>query len=140
MKLQSSTVSIGVDLIVKNDVMLIFNFIQEMADKMEQQLVGELFKTMSATAQETGNTFTIPKTGGLGEAFLEMIQQAEAHVDKDGKVSRPNFYPVNAEAFEKVANEIEALGPEFKKRVDALWAEKEKEAIQKEQARLARYD
>ena len=41
---------------------------------------------------------------------------------------------------EKLQHDLESLGPEFKVKVDALWAEKEKEALEMEAERLAKYD
>lgn len=139
LELQSSTVSIELDRVLKNDATLISDFIYKMANSMEGKLFSGIIKEMGETAQETGNTFSIPKEGMTGEAFLEMIQRTEVHVGSDGKVSRPSLY-LAPDVFEKMKLNLEKLGPEFEKKVDALWLEKETQALQQEAARLARYD
>ena len=61
MEQKSSTVGIQIDRVLKHDMTLISDFINKMADSMEEQLISGLLKEMSEVAQETGNTISIPK-------------------------------------------------------------------------------
>jgi hypothetical protein len=139
MKLKSSTVVIGLDRVLANDLTLISDFIEQMAGAMEERLVVDVFNEMSMTAQEAGNTFSIPKTGITGEVFLEMIRSTEVRVGNDGKVSRPSLY-LPPGIIDQMKQELDSLGPEFKAKADALWLEKEEQALKQEAERLARYD
>lgn len=139
MELKSSTTTIDMRRLLANDVTLISDFIQKMAGAMEEQFVSGLVSEMCSVAEETGNTISIPKTGITGEAFLEMIRRTEVLVGSDGKASRPSLF-LPPETIDKMVHDLEQLGPEFKAKVDALWIEKEKEALKREEERLARFD
>ncbi|MGA2242589.1 MAG: hypothetical protein ABSH11_11235 [Verrucomicrobiota bacterium] len=139
MELKSSTITIALDRILANDISIVFEFIRDISMAFEQHLVGDLFNEMQTVAKETGNTISIPKEGITGEAFLEMIRRTQVLVGNDGKVSRPSLFLAPG-MIEKLQHDLESLGPEFKVKVDALWAEKEKEALEMEAERLAKYD
>jgi hypothetical protein len=74
-----------------------------------------------------------------GEIFLELILSTEVHVGDDGKVLRPSLF-LQPGMYEKVVAPIEKQGPEFKAKVDALWLEKEQEALKREQERVSKFE
>ncbi len=92
---------------------------------LNRPFLEELFREMSAVAKETGNTFEIGKDGLTGEDFLNLIRRTALFVGNDGKVSRPSLY-LPPDTGEKVKEKLDALGPDFEARVNALWEEKEK--------------
>jgi hypothetical protein len=139
MELQSSKASIEIDRILAHDVTLISDFVRKIADNMEDQFESGLIREIADSAQEAGNTVSIPKDGMTGEAFLEMIRRASVLVGRDGKVSRPSLF-LPPGVFEKMLRDLEQLGPEFKAKVEVVWKEKEEEALEREAKRLARYD
>ena len=81
----------------------------------------------------------IPKTGSMADGLLEMIRTTEPIVGPDGKVSRPTLF-LAPQMIEKLQKDIAERGPEFHDQVEALWRQKEKQALDREAQRLAQYD
>jgi hypothetical protein len=138
MELHSVNIAIGADRVRTHDPTVVPEFIQKLADSFEDRFMQELLKEMGTVAQESGNTVTIPKSGMTGEAFLEMVRRVEVHVGSDGKVSRPSLF-LAPDMIEKIKYDLDQLGEEFKAKVEALWAEKEKEALLRESQRVAKF-
>jgi hypothetical protein len=139
LEVMSSTIAIELPRIVANDVALIPDFIDKMSAAMDDQHQRSMFTEMALAAEQSGNTITIPKDGMTAEAFLQLIQSTQVHVGEDGKVSRPSLF-LPPDMVKKVVDPLERLGPEFKAKVDALWREKEQQAVEREQARLAKFE
>jgi hypothetical protein len=139
LELAGTTTSIELRRILANDVTLIHEFIEKMSAGIDERMQRTLFAEMASAAEQSGNSFTIPKDGITGELFLELIRSTEVHVGEDGKVSRPSLF-LHPDMYEKVVAPLEKLGPEFKAKADALWLEKEQEALKREQERVSKFE
>ena len=137
--LTSSTTTINLRRVLANDVTLIHEFIEKTSAAMYEGMQRALFTEMASAAEKSGNNLTIPKDGMTGELFLELIRSTEVHVGEDGKVSRPSLF-LQPGMYEKIVAPLEKLGPEFKAKVDALWLEKEREALKREQDRVSKFE
>jgi hypothetical protein len=138
-KLQSVGVQIRIDRILANDTTLVSDFLRETADRQEKQLFHTLVGEMNAVAEEAGNTISMPKSGSMADAFLELIRTTEPIVGPSGTISRPTLF-LAPKMIEKLERDVAERGPEFHNQVEALWREKEKQALDRESQRLAQYD
>ena len=138
-KLQSEEFRIRLDRVLANDVSLVSDFLREMAEHHESRLFHSLMGEMIAVAEETGRTVTMPRDGSLADAFLQMIQTTEPIVGPDGKARKQTLF-LPPQMIEKLQHDIAERGPEFHEKVEALWKEKEEQALEGEAERLARYD
>jgi hypothetical protein len=138
-KLQSVDINIRIDRILANDTTLVSDFLRETAERQEKQFFHSLVGEMNAVAEEAGNTISIPKSGSLADALLEMIRTTEPRVGPAGKVSKPTLF-LPPQMIEKLQKDIAECGPEFHDQVEALWREKEKQALDREAQRLSQYD
>ena len=138
-KLQSEEFRIQLDRVLTNDVSLVSDFLREMAEGHETRFFHSLMGEMCAVAEETGRTISMPRDGSLADAFLEMIRTTEPLVGPDGKALKPTLF-LPPQVIEKLQHDIAERGPEFHEKVDALWKEKEKRALEGEAQRLAQYD
>jgi hypothetical protein len=138
-KLQSVEVKIRIDRILANDTTLVSDFLRETAEHQEKQLFHTLVGEMNAVADEAGNTIAMPKSGSMADALLELIRTTEPIVGPTGTVSRPTLF-LAPQMIEKLERDVAERGPEFHDQVEALWREKEKQALDRESQRLAQYD
>jgi hypothetical protein len=130
---------VRVDRILAQDMNLVSDFVRETAGLMGSDLSQRTMAAMLKVAKETGQTLSTAPDGSLADSYLEMIRRTELLVDADGKVLLPTLCSLPGVA-EKLAQEIEARGPEFKKLLQDTHKEKERQALAREAERLARYD
>ena len=138
-KLQSVETKIRIDRILANDTTLVSDFLRETAERQERQLFHTLVGEMQAVAEEAGNTIAMPKSGSMADAFLELIRTTEPIVGPNGRVSRPTLF-LPRQMIEKLERDVADRGPDFHAQVEALWKEKEQQALDRESKRLAEYD
>jgi hypothetical protein len=138
-KLQSVDFRIERDRILANDLNLISHFLYDTADRQEEQFEHTILGEMKAVAEETGNTISMPKHGSLADALLELIKTTEPIVGPDGKARKPTLF-LPPEMIEKLQHDVAERGSEFHEKVEALWKEKEKQALEEEAQRLAQYN
>jgi hypothetical protein len=139
LELQRLEGSVQVDRILANDATVISDFLHDMANAAGKRLEEMIFEEMKAAAEESGNAIPLPKDGRYGDALLQMIKRTELPVRADGTVSRPQLF-LQPGMLEKIVNDLAQRGLEFEKQADALWKEKEDQALAREKQRLARYD
>jgi len=139
LKLHSVDLCIRIDRILANDTTLVSDFLRETADRQEKQLFQALVGEIAAVAEEAGNVVSFPKEGSIADAFLEMVRTVQPLAGPDGKVSKPTLF-LTSQMIQQLQKEIAERGPDFHDQVEALWREKEKQALGREAQRLARYD
>ncbi len=122
--------------VLANDLTLISDFIHKTAGAFEQQLVDQILEETT----KIGMTVPVPQGGSLADAFLEMVRKSDVSVGSDGKVSTPNIYLFGEGYQEQLQREIAERGPEFQETIRQAQELKEREALQREEKRMARYD
>jgi hypothetical protein len=122
--------------VVANDLHVVSDFISKTVSDLETQFLHDLLRE----TKDTGQAVTVPKEGSLADGFLEMVRRGAASIGSDGKPSTPNLYLFGKDYRARLEREIAERGPEFKKQVDEIRQAKEKEALEREKQRLARYD
>ena len=111
--------------------------INSIATAMSDTIEKSLYIRVAEDAAAVGNT-----ASALGrptpEVLLEMIRKIEFSVDRTGKISVPSIHtsPENAK---RLSEEIAMAGPAFEAEMNQLMHEKEAEAIERENTRLARF-
>ena len=122
--------------VLANDLTLIADYIHKTVGALEEQFLKQLLDETTSV----GAAVSVPKGGSLADAFLEMVRNSDVSVGPDGKVSTPNLYLFGAGYQEQLQRELDERGPEFKKKIEDIQETKRKEALEREQRRLARFD
>ncbi len=123
--------------VIDGDFRLFEEYMHLLAEKFHTSFVRNLYQTVSNSAERVGNTVSAEgKT--YADAFLETLGKIDFGVDRDGKVSLPQFH-VPASTGDKIVHHLEAQGQDFKDKVDKLKEEKSKAALQQEAERKARF-
>lgn len=104
--------------------------------QLRTSLVNTMYERVAEAAEEAGN---VVDAGGKEptEAVLEMLRKVEFSVTPSGEVSRPSFGP--PEAARKIVAALASAGPEFQAELNRIIAEKDAQALAREQERLARF-
>ena len=112
--------------------------LRDIVGKMNDSLQKTIYQTQSESCEKSGNTISAKDYETSADAFLATMKKIEFGVDKEGKVSRPEFH-VSPETFDKFQKEAEAQGQNFKNKVEKVIEEKSKAALEREKLRRARF-
>jgi hypothetical protein len=131
--------AIEVDRIRAHDISLVPDFLRTTVENFMSAFYQRLLSAIDTSTQETGNVFSIPQTGLTEATVLQMISSIELSVAEDGTVPRAELFANDAfrESFEARLREG---SPEFLEKVESLWKLKEKEARDREAARIGHYN
>lgn len=133
----SHQLEIPMQRVVDGDFPLFEKHMHLLAEKFHASFVQNLYQTVGDGAERVGNTVSA-KGKTHAEAFLETLNKIEFGVDKDGKVSIPQFH-VPASSGDEILRHLEAQGQDFKNKVDKIKEEKSKAALQREAERKAKF-
>lgn len=125
------------DDVIARNTDLIFEKENELARAMNTSFTRELFSTVSAACDSSGNVVT-GKGKGFAESFLEMIEQVEFGVNRKGEPVLPSIH-LGTEAFEKFLKDPLFQDPDFKRKVDQVKTKKIDSARERERERLSRF-
>lgn len=105
---------------------------------MTKQLMQMLYAKVGEGAEAVGNVVDAKEFGSPALAFLEGLKRVQFGVDRAGNPSRPNMH-LGKEAFEAFRRDAEKRGQAFQDKVDEITKQKEREAVERNKARLSRF-
>ncbi len=112
-------------------------FIEEMAEGIFGAIMSRMYEVAGEAAESVGNVVD-GKGKTSAQAFLESLRQIEFGVDRDGHVTMPQLH-LHPSVAQKMLDDLNAQGPEFRAEVERVQREKAKAALEREGARLSRY-
>lgn len=124
--------------IVGHDLSIVPTYILAMIKAIHDGIIKSMFEKIHEATEKTGNVVNAKELGSPAEAFLEALRKIEFGVSRDGTVSRPTFH-LSPKMHETFMAELEAQGEEFKKKVEAITAAKEKTALEREAERKKKF-
>jgi len=124
--------------IIANDLGLIQRSFKEVAESLQRQFAGSVYKMLSEASDASGNVINAQKEGSLPNSFLAMLEKIEFSADKDGNVHMPEIHADPATA-RRMLSELEASPPEFRAKVEELKQKKILAAQEHEAARKAKF-
>lgn len=134
----SHEASIPFGRIIDNDLTVIGDYVNDIVESMNEEFSKFMYAKMGEVTSRFGNTVDAKNYASQGEAFLQMLEKIEFGVDREGKVSKPEIH-MHPDAFEKFQTGIKAEGDEFEAQVRKLTERKEKEALEREASRVAKF-
>jgi hypothetical protein len=108
------------------------------AETISSEMKKNIYATVSAAADGTGNVVSTKAAGSPALAFLEMLRKIEFGVNPKGEVTLPDLH-LSPEMGQKMFDDLNSQGPEFRNEVERIKREKALDALQREQARLAKF-
>jgi hypothetical protein len=139
----SAKIAIEVERIITNDVSLVSEFIEKLVVDQTLEMERRFRAQVDEILKLPGNTVAVPEHESMIQAYLNFIKNSHPLCDITGKPTRVNA-TIDPDAQRRLEEELAKGGPlfraQFEKDCKALWAEKERAAIEKEAQRLARYD
>ena len=123
--------------VVAHDLTIIPKSIRGIADGVASAQIGQIFEAVSESCDRTGNHVDGSERP-FADTFMEMIEKIEFGVDANGEIEMPSIFAAPDQVDKMVAS-LESQPPEYQARAEALMAEKKKQALAREQERLARF-
>lgn len=133
----SAETELKFDDVVGGKVFAITEQIRSIIAQMEDGFMRSLYETVSEAVEEVGNVVDA-KGKPPTEAYLEMLRMIEFGVNRKGEVTRPEIH-TDPETAPKLMKALEDAGPEFHAEVDRVMAEKDADALFREEKRKARF-
>jgi hypothetical protein len=137
-KLTSVESSVAFDSVMRNDTSALRDFVKSVSEQMSADMRKNIFATVSAAADSTGNVVSMAAAGSPSNAFLEMLRKIEFGVNSTGEISLPAIH-LSADMWKTMFDDLNAQGPEFRTEVERIKREKSQAALQREQARRDKY-
>lgn len=111
--------------------------LNSMADSLIESFNIEMYSTISNACDENGQTIDGSKMSPV-DSFLEMLERIEFGVDRDGNPTKPTIHlgPGGIDTFK---NDPKFNSPEIQIKVDKIIERKQREAIDRELSRLAKF-
>lgn len=122
--------------VVDHNLLAIRRYIEDVADKFEQQFLASLFELINETTEATGNIVSF--SGDAADGMMQMLEKVELGVDEHGHPSMPQLH-TSPENSERIRRDLEAQPRDFWERWEQVRAEKEAGAIAHEAARISRF-
>ena len=114
------------------------DFLSNIVKGMNDTFQKIMYQTISESCEKSGNSISRKDYETNADAFLATLKKIEFGVDKEGKVSLPEFH-VGSGALKAFQQDAEAKGEEFQKEVDAVIEQKSAAALEREAKRIARF-
>lgn len=138
-KLQSFVHTVSNDDQQRGDMEALDRHAEAMAVKMLAQFLDDFRKNVTEVTEKTGNVTTWNRSKqNVGEVFLEMLKKVDFGVSDSGEPSLPAFFDFPPEFHSQLVAHA-ANNPSFEAEVEAIKAEKIKEALAREAERKAKY-
>lgn len=120
--------------IVGGDFRLVHRLVIQVIQQFDESMARMLYETVSAACEESGQVVDA-RDMPFPQAFLEGLKKIEFGVDRDGKVSMPEFHVGSAE----MVKQLEAMPAEFQAEVERVKAEKTAKALESEAQRKRKF-
>jgi hypothetical protein len=124
--------------VLTNDVAALPRFITALAETIVSEMKKNIYATVSAASDRTGNVVSVKAAGSPAQAFLQMLQAINFGVNSKGEVSLPAMH-LSPEMGKEMLDDLNAQGEGFREEVERIKREKSAEALRREQERLDKY-
>jgi hypothetical protein len=124
--------------IIENNIQSLFDFVNKFVDGFTSQVVRRMFETINEACNKSGNVVKQSDHSSKAEAFLQMLKTIEFSVNENGQVELPSLH-VGPDQAQVLIDELNKQDEEFHKEVERIKKEKAVAAIEKEKARLSKY-
>lgn len=124
--------------VVQHNTALLPNHFVKLAEEIHVTFMRELFQTISASTDRSGNKVSQAEAGSPAQVFLEALTKIEFGVDREGKVSLPEFH-LSPDAHDNMMASLEAQDDAFRAKIDQIMAEKSEAALKREAERKAKF-
>lgn len=111
--------------------------ISGLTGSMASSFAREMYATVEKTCEVNGQTVD-GKGKSFGENFLEILEKIEFGVDREGKPVTPAIH-IHPDGYKALKEDPTMNDPDIKRRVEELTERKQREAIERERLRLAKY-
>ena len=126
------------DSIISNDLRSFLIFMGTLSQEFADQLKQLMYERAGEEAEAVGNSVNAQEIGSLADAYLEAYRKLEFGVDKEGKVSLPEFH-LSPDMAQRLRSELEQQKREFFQEMEDLIQQKTFAALEKEQVRLSKF-
>jgi hypothetical protein len=130
--------SIDYESIVSINLQAFISSIEGMAQSLAREMINKMYQVVAEASGSVGNTVSARESGSLAQGFLDMIKRIEFGVNRRGEVTRPEIHS-NPQVISRLQAELSAQGPEYRQELEAIIRQKNKEALEKEKERLAKF-
>jgi hypothetical protein len=137
-KRTSAETAVPFESVMKNDVAALTQFVSALVDTIVAGMKQNIYATVSAATDRTGNVVSVAAAGSPAKAFLQMLQTIEFGVNSKGEISLPAMH-LSPEMGKKMLDDLNAQGPEFHEEVERIKREKGADALRRERERLDKY-
>jgi hypothetical protein len=138
MKAHKTEAMISLQDIREHNLAALSSFITDIVKQMHQSMQKMVYKTLSESCDKTGNWINAKDYETTADAFLASLKKIEFGVDREGKVSLPEFH-LNPQAFTALKKDADAKGVVFQKEFDKVKQEKSEAALEREKQRISRF-
>lgn len=138
MQQHSSEIAIQFDELVKHDLWAIPRHVNKLVEDLNAQFQREMYATISAACEQSGNVVDASAAGGPIESIAAMLETIRFSADKHGNVQRPRIH-MSPEALDSFRRAQESASPELLERIQQLDEIRSAEAIEEERQRKARF-
>jgi len=139
LELHQQEVTVKMERLLANDMMvlpeLILGFVEQSSASLAERLVSEL----TAVAEETGNTFDVPRDSSIVDACLQALERGQWTIDAKGSLRAPCIV-LDAKSRLRLIKEMSEKSEAFQKRFEEIRIQKVHLARQAEADRLKKYD
>lgn len=139
MKIHSTEAIINMKDIREHKLSALHYFIMDIVKKMHDETQKVMYQTVADTCENSGQTVNAKDYASPADAYLETLKTLEFGIDREGKVSYPEFHMGSPQAWEALKKDIEAKGVSFQAEVNKVTKEKEEAALEREKKRIARF-
>lgn len=117
---------------------MLVDFLNALVQGMASAMTRDIFATVNDAAESSGNVVSQREAGSPARAFLEMLKKIEFGVNARGEVTLTSLHAPPGLG-EKMLEDLNAQGPEFRAEVQRIKREKAEAALERERKRLGRY-
>jgi hypothetical protein len=125
--------------VVDHDVSILRKNIDKLAADLSAQFQRNLFAMISESTDRSGNTVSASDHSSDVEAVLAMLEKIEFGVDENGQASLPMMVMQSNGSIEKMIEQLESAGSDYKERFEAVKQRKIAKALAEEADRKSKF-
>lgn len=111
--------------------------IRSLTNSMLESFLREMYASAGKACEASGQSVD-GKGKSFGETFIEILEKLEFGVDREGKPVTPDIH-LHPDDAKRIQNDPSIHAPDIKLRIDEITERKQREAIEREQARREKF-
>jgi hypothetical protein len=124
--------------IIENNIQSLFDLVSNLANGFASQMVNKMYETINVACVESGNVVMQSDYSSKAEAFLQMLKTIEFSVDENMQVQIPSLH-MHPDELQALHDDLNKQDEVFHEEYKRIVGEKAEAAIEKEKARLSKY-